>query len=316
MLAVEITSYFLSFLTIWFGAGLIVRSIESIARRMKMSPFAISFLILGIMTSMPEAAVGINSIANNDPEIFVGNLLGGIAVIFLLVIPILAILGKGVKLDHSLDKENLVGLLLVIAGPSLIVIDHGVTKFEGIILIICYLISLYSILRKHGFWEKREADELHKRTISFVELVKVVVGVIVVFVSSQFIVDKTLLFSEMLGINAYYLSILVLSLGTNLPELSIAVRAVVTGKKEIAFGNYLGSATANTLFFGIFTIMNNGEVFTFNSFLITFLFIASGLVLFYFFSQTKRDISRKEGCVLFGLYVLFAIHQVVSGMRS
>jgi cation:H+ antiporter len=316
MIAINIISYILSFLAIWFGAGLIVKSIESIARRLKMSPFAISFLILGVMTSIPEAAVGINSIVNNDPEIFVGNLLGGIAVIFLLVIPILAILGKGIKLDHSLDKDNLVGLLLVIVGPSLIVIDHGVTKFEGVILILCYLISLYSILRKHGFWEKKEVEELHKRTISFVELAKVVAGVIIVFVSSQFIVDKTLLFSEMLKINPYYLSILVLSLGTNLPELSIAIRAVTAGKKDIAFGNYLGSAAANTLLFGVFTIMNNGEVFTFNSFLITFLFIASGLVMFYFFSQTKRDISRKEGYILFSLYILFVIYQIISGLRS
>ncbi len=100
---------------------------------------------------------------------------------------------------------------------------------------------------------------------------------------------------------------MILSLGTNLPELSLAVRSVLSGKKDIAFGDYIGSAAANTLLFGIFTILNDGEVLTADNFLITFLFILFAVVSFYFFSRSKNEISIKEGFILISVYLLFII---------
>lgn len=57
--------------------------------------------------------------------------------------------------------------------------------------------------------------------------------------------------------------------------------------------------------FGLFTVLNKGEVTTSNNFIITFGFILSSLVLFYFFSRTKNTISRYEGLCMFVVYILF-----------
>ena len=130
---------------------------------------------------------------------------------------------------------------------------------------------------------------------SFFDLLKVILGITLVYVSSQYIVNQTLVYAQELHFEVFYLSLLVLSIGTNLPELSLAVRAIISGKKDIAFGDYLGSASANTLLFGIFTLINDGEVLTSNSFLFTFGTIVVGLSCFYYFAQTKRKISVKEG---------------------
>src|SRR4030042_5741949 len=106
MLIAIVISYFLSFFVIWYGAGLIISAVDKISKKSNISKFAVSFFILGLLTSTPELAVGINSIADHDPEIFVGNLLGGIIVIFLLIVPILAIMGNGIKLAHQLNSKN------------------------------------------------------------------------------------------------------------------------------------------------------------------------------------------------------------------
>ncbi len=79
---------------IWFGAGLIVTAASKFSQKLKLSPFAFSFVFLGILTSTPEFSVGLQAIADHDAEIFVGNLLGGIVVLFLVVIPMLAVFGK------------------------------------------------------------------------------------------------------------------------------------------------------------------------------------------------------------------------------
>ena len=117
-------------------------------------------------------------------------------------------------------------------------------------------------------------------------------------------------FSEIFQIPSFYISLIVLSLGTNLPELSLAIRAILSGKKEIAFGDYLGSASANTLLFGFFTLFNDGEVLTVNNFLMTFIFIALGLGMFYFFSKSEKNISIKEGAALLMVYIAFVVFEL------
>lgn len=306
--------YIVSFITIWWGAGLIIQSVDKIARKLKLSSFAISFFVLGLLTSIPETAVSIGAVSQHKPEIFVGTLLGGVIVIFLFIIPVLAILGKGIRINHDLDKKTLLLALTVMAMPSFFVIDHRVTNPEGLILIAAYLVLFFVIQRKHGIFDKEETKILHIKAYTFLDLLKVILGIVVVFFSSSYIVDQTVSFSRILHIPAFYISLLVLGLGTNLPELSLAVRAIVSGKKDIAFGDYLGSSSANTLLFGFFTLVNDGEVLTTNSFLITFGFIVTGLTLFYLFSQSKKDISTKEGLALISVYFIFVLYELGKAM--
>ena len=68
-MAVDIFLYLLSFVFIWFGAGLIVSSVDAFARKLRISSFALSFFVLGILTSLPEISVGINSILRNETEL-------------------------------------------------------------------------------------------------------------------------------------------------------------------------------------------------------------------------------------------------------
>ncbi|MDD5147733.1 MAG: hypothetical protein PHV63_04285 [Candidatus Daviesbacteria bacterium] len=307
MLITDIFLYLSSFIAIWLGAGLIIKSVDRIAHKLRLSSFAVSFFILGLLTSIPETAVSLSAVAEGKPEIFVGTLLGGVVVIYLLVIPILAILGKGIKINHQLDKKNLALALAVTAAPGLLVIDHKVTNLEGLLLIGFYLTLFYFVQRKHGVLDSEKIETLNLKVFSFLDLLKVMLGIGIVFVSSQFIVDRTVLFSQQLNIPAFYLSLLLLSIGTNLPELSLAVRGILSGKKDIAFGDYIGSAAANTLLFGIFTIINDEEVLTADNFFVTFLFILSAIGFFYFFSKSKNEISIKEGFILIFIYLLFII---------
>lgn len=310
MLVTQIFLYLVSFIVIWLGTGLIIKSVDRIAKKVKLSQFAISFFILGILTSIPEAAVSFNAVSEHNPEIFVGTLLGGVVVIFLLIIPFLAILGKGINLKHQLNRKNLLLTLTVIAAPSLFVIDQKVTNLEGLILVIFYLVLFYIIQRKHGIFDEHETEALEIKAYSFLDLIKVSLGVGLIFISSNYIVDQTIVFSNVFNVPTFYISLIILSLGTNLPELSLAIRAIVSGKKDIAMGDYLGSAAANTLLFGFFTLLNNGEVITVNNFLITFIFMVLGLGLFYYFSKPSKSISVKNGIILFAIYLIFIIFEL------
>ncbi|MDD5710618.1 MAG: hypothetical protein PHV43_00750 [Candidatus Colwellbacteria bacterium] len=311
---VNVLLYLASLAVIWFGAGLIIKSIDRIAHSLKLSSFAVSFFLLGILTSIPETAISATAIADHNPEIFVGILLGGTIVLFLLIIPFLAVFGGGIRINHDLSRENILLTLAVIAMPGLFVLDHRVTNLEGIALLASYAVLFYFLQRKHGILDHNSVEAMALKRYSFLDLLKVGLGVGIVFLSSQYIVNQTIALSQAFDISAFYISLLVLSVGTNLPELSLAMRAILSKKKDIAFGDYLGSAVVNTLLFGFFTLINDGEVLTINSFFITFLFILSGLGMFYFFSKSRRNISVREGVILFGVYFLFVIYELSRGL--
>lgn len=308
---INLLIYSVAFLFIWLGSGLIVSSVDKFSKKLNLSPFALSFIVLGILTSTPEFAVGLQSVAENNAEIFVGNLLGGIPVLFLFVIPILAVLGNGINLKNDLDKNTLLVSLGVILAPSLLVLDKKVTNIEGILMIFLYFCLTVLIQKRHGLFDGSNKKLLDVKAYSYKDMAKVLIGVAIVFISSNLIVDKTFYFSNLLSISPFYISLIGISLGTNLPELSIAIRAVISGKKDVAIGDYLGSAASNTLLFGIFTLLISGEVLTVNNFLMTFMFIASALILFFFFSRSKNSISRKEGAILFAVYVVFVAFELL-----
>lgn len=310
MQPVDILLYIFSFIAIWFGTGLIVRSVDGFSKKLHVSEFAVSFFILGILTSIPEIAVGLTSINEARPGIFVGNLIGGVIIIFFFVIPLLAILGNGIKLGKDMGKSNLLLMLGVVTVPVLFSLDKKITSAEAIFSILVYLILFFVMQNRDGILDKSNHKLMKIKSYSLFDLLKTILGVGIVFASSHFIVDKTILISEVLNISPFIISLIFLSMGTNLPEISLAVRSVFVKSKDVAFGDYIGSASANTIILGVLVLLNGGEVVTESNFRTTLAFILVGLGAFYYFARSHKDISRKEGFVLILIYIAFIASQV------
>jgi cation:H+ antiporter len=311
ILLLNILLYIISFVFIWIGAGMIISAASKFSKRLRLSPFAFSFVFLGILTSMPEFSVGLQAVADRESQIFVGNLLGGIVVLFLVVIPLLAVFGNGVSLRHELDHKTLLAAFGVILAPALFILDKKITNVEGVILIVLYGILLYLVQRKNGIFDKENSQLLNIKAYSYKDILKIVIGLAIVFVSSSIIVEKTIFFAGLLHISSFYISLIVVALGTDLPELSLAIRSVVSGKKELAMGDYLGAAAVSTFLFGLFILLHKGEILTVDNFFVTFIFIGIALSFFYYFVRTKNFITRKNGFALLGLYLIFVILELL-----
>ncbi len=312
----RIVSYLTSFLIIWYCSGIIIKSVENLAHKLKISPFTMSFFVLGILTSIPEFSVGVNSIINNTPDIFVVNLLGASLIIFIFIIPLLAVFGGGVKLIHQLSENNLIFSLLVVAAPVFLIADNLLTRTEGVFLILIYFILFYFIEKKDGLMGIKIPKKKFFDKNFFIETVELLLSALIIFLASRYVVTETVYFSDQFKVSQFLISLIVLSIGTNLPEISLAIRSIIKGKNEVALGDYLGSAAANSLFFGLFTLFNgkrvNLSVYSFRIMLLTLL----GLGVFYVFSRSKKNISKKEGIILLLIYVLFIISQVLFAQVS
>ena len=304
--------YALAFIAIWLGSGLIVESTSRFSHKLRLSSFAFSFIFLGLLTSTPEFSVGLQAVADNNPGIFVGNLLGGVVILFLLVIPLLAVLGNGVNLKHELNNDTLIIALLVIAAPSFLVLDGKITNIEGLILIAMYSALIFLVERRHGIFDNSNAKLFSVKSYSYKDIIKIMLGFAALFISSSVIVDKTAYFADFFNISTFFLGLIIVSLGTNMPEISIAIRSAIERKKDLAMGDYLGSAAANTVFFGIFTLLSGGGVLTADNFIVTFIFIAAALCGFYILSYKQKYISRRNGAILILMYIVFVVVEFTS----
>jgi len=234
--------YLFCFYLLWFSSGKIVEMIEKIAKKMGFSSFALSFFVLGVLTSIPEFSVGVNSLLKKTPDIFVGNLIGASFYLFTLVIPLMAVFGGGVKMVNGLTYKDMIFALLVVLAPIFLIADNVLTRTEGVFLILIYFILGYFIERKRSLHMSLRDLSVH-RIVNITQIViEFFIFLAIIFVASNFIVNQTIEYGKILGVPLFVVSVVILAFGTNLPEISLAVRSIFLGKKEVALGDYLGSA--------------------------------------------------------------------------
>jgi cation:H+ antiporter len=309
----NIALFVAAFALLWIGSGLAVGSITKIAHSLRMSSFFVSFFVLGLFTSLTEIMVGINALYSGTPEIFVGNLIGSSVVVFLLIIPLLAVIGRGVSLNHKFTFRNLVTAVGVVGLPALLTLDGKISAIDAVLCILVYSYFLYTQERKAGYLERLVVVNFNRPKIYW-HLANIIFAIVLVYTGAQVLVKQTMMLADLYTISPFIISILVISVGTNIPELSIAVRAVMAKKKDIAFGNYVGSAALNTIELGILSLigMRQQPILATGSNYAMVMFLV-GLALFLYFGKSRNTISRYEGIGLLGAYLLFVVFELLTG---
>lgn len=307
-LLVPVFTTVIAFILVWIASDFILKSISRIAKTVHMSSFAISFILLGVLTSVPELSIGLNAIIEQKPGVYVGNLIGATFVIFTLIIPLLAIAGNGIVLSHNLSLKYLFFTLCVIFMPTLFAADGQVGRIEAIAMILLYVILITFLDKRQSvrekarsFFSRFKAKDALPNVIDFI---KIAAGSLVIFFASRLLVTQVLFFSQEFNIAPLLIGLLVIAVGTNIPELFIGLRSILNHDKGVAFGDYLGSAAVNTFLFGVLTLINGPVVAQDHFFYISFL-LAVGLIFFFVASWRNNDVSRLEGLVLLGVYLAF-----------
>lgn len=305
------------FIAIWFSTGVIIRQAEFLSNKLKINQFVVSFVVLGLATSITEFVIGANAIIDNKPSIFVGNLLGGVAVIFLFIIPMLAIFAKSLKLDRKFNGFLLIASLLVILAAPIFVVNREIQVEDSYILITSYIVLVILVISRN----QSEKVKIVNKSKLFKDIVisvgKIFVVTVVMLFAGNYLVDTAIYYSNLWGVSPFIISILGLSVGSNLPEIVVGIRSILSGKKSIAFANYLGSAAANSLALGLLSLINfikTSQPIIINSNLSVLWFIVFGLIIFYIFIRSKTEISRNEGFALLFIYAIFVGFEFVFGI--
>ena len=220
------------------AAHLVIQQSTRIARRFGLSDFTMGFLLLGLFTSMPELFVAIQSVSDGIPQLSVGNLLGGSILLLSFVMGVTSIIQGQVALDHRLNHRELILMISVIAAPIAVLWDGQLTRIEGGVLVGLYI--LHSALLNHG---NRKGNRKTKQSQHGLvrSLLLLALGITTLFISSRVIVTQAEFLMRMFSIAPILFGLFFLSIGTNLPELALALDSIRNRRKEIAFGDFLAA---------------------------------------------------------------------------
>lgn len=285
------------------AAGVVVRHAGALAHRLGLSSFTIGFLLLGIASSTPELFVAMQAARDGIPELSAGNLLGGSILLLSFVMGVVSLLIGRVKLDHTLRTEELWAMMAVIASPVGVLWDGKLSRADGLFLVALYLVHAVLLSRQRRKTAKQTKARLAGHAAWLAG------GFAAMVVSSRFVVTAAEGIIAAIHIAPIVFGLFFLSLSTNLPELALAWESIRFKRREIAFGDFLGSSAANTLLLGLLGMATpfgggNGRLFG------ALLLLGSVSVYFLWAVSSGREITRKEGIGLLVFYLLFVVYEL------
>ncbi|MBN2854056.1 hypothetical protein JXK06_00780 [Patescibacteria group bacterium] len=291
------------FLVLGLSADFAVKNIKYIALSLRLKMVVLG-AILGIATTLPELSVGINAALKGVSGVSAGNILGGITVIIGLILGVSLILHKNISTEDNL--KSLVPVLIIILSPFLLGTDGVFSLTDGLILIALYLalvIYLYktgksTIISNEGF------IILEKKKIAKALLFSLL-GIVIVLLSSSFIVEFSSNLLEKTGMSKLMLGILVFSIGTNLPEITIALTSWKRKASELSVSYLISSAFTNIFALGVVSIFKPITFQIGPAYYVLASFLALIMILFVIFSFSGKKLSRREGFVLLFTYLAF-----------
>ena len=289
------------FILLGWAADFAVKNIKYLGIVLKIRLFVFGIL-LGLVTSLPELSLGINATIDNAAALSVGNLLGGIVVMLGLILGSSLLINRKIATDGRLS--TLIPTVLVIFSPVLFGIDGKYGLLDGLMMIVLYVGLIFYLYRANNSGISRNFEITDGNQIGK-SILLAIVGVIGVLVASYWIVDITLNLLNYINVSQMVIGILVFSIGTNLPEISITVTALRKKTSELSLSHLLSSSFTNVLILGVLALIRPIVFDTNHTFWVAGIFLGVMLTLFAVFYYSGRKMDRREGAVLLIGYILF-----------
>ncbi len=306
MVLADLAIFFAASIILVKSASIAVRSVSGLGIRLKMSPFFISFVLAGLVAILPELFIGINSSLSGVPSMGIGTIIGSNIADMTIVIGIVALAGRKIKVDKKTISNNAYFVIITIL-PIILMSDGALTRDDGLILIFAFLYYFSTIIRK----EKLHIGKAKRDKLFWKHILMFAASMIVLFASAHFMVDtgKAIAFDYRLP--EALIGLLLLAIGTTLPELTFSVKAALARHKEIALGDIMGNvAIDSTLSIGVIAIISPVS----NNFLLmvsSSLFMILGALVVVTLMQAGREITWQESFLLFYMYAMFLAIEIL-----
>lgn len=300
------------------ATDILVVNLKSFSLHLGLGKFSVTTFLLAFATSLPELFVGITSALEGTPALSLGNIIGSNIANLSLVIGGAALIGGAVKVRGRFLKRDVFYAFLAGAAPMVLLFDKKLSQVDGLILLALY--GFYNVWifreRREKLAAERGEDEGWVRRLvrkinhrgTRTELAWIFLGVALLLFAADMLVKVGTRIAVAVNIPLLLIGLLVVALGTSLPELAFELKAVREKETSMVFGDLLGSIVANgTLVIGLTSLIKPIKIQAFDEYLLATMAFVFAFGFFYFFIRTKKTLERWEGASLLVIYLIFVI---------
>ena len=314
MEVIDVLSVVAGLVILCIGGYSIVSGGVSLARKLRISSMIIGLTVVAYGTSTPELAAAILAAFNSHTDLILGNIVGSNISNIGIVIGVSAIFTPLLMSKVTVKKwvPIMIGVSLLVIGMS---VDGEISQIDGLILIAALIgFTIYTIktVKKQRVTENENIENQHVEGEIFLTkyridtfpkaFVLLGIGIVLLFSGGHFTVNGAVAIAESLGLSQLVIGVVIVGIGTSLPELITSVIAIAKKQTDIGIGNIVGSNIYNILLILGVASTIVGIPVSADAFSNYYVMIAFSLVLFIGF---RKYIPRPIGI---GLAIAFVIY--------
>ncbi len=284
------------------SANFAIRYSIHLAESFNLPKYIIGFAVVAVISILPETFISITSAIEKIPSFGLGTLFGSnIADLTLVFALVVFLSGRKLRIESQLIKNRFlhIGAMAI---PIILGLNGYYSRLDGIILILVGLLFYYLVLKKNIYVAKIDREKFNIKNLVF--LLFSMTGLLL---GSHFTVKYGVDFARGLNVSPILIGMLVVGLGTTLPELFFSIKAAKHHHDNLALGDILGTVVADaTIVVGIMALISP-FAFNLRIIYITGLFMFLAIFLLFYFMKSDRILSRKEAFLLFVFYIIFVL---------
>lgn len=305
-----------------FGANFLVDGATALAKKFNISDLAIGLTIVAFGTSAPELVVNTFASSRGHADIVFGNVIGSNNFNLFIILGITGIITPLAVQSSTAWKEipiSLIAVIILYVMVNEVFIPRGtlhiLSRWDGVILLVLFLLFLYYVYTQLKVSHEIEATETIKEWPTWKTIFYILLGLGGLILGGKLVVDNAILIAENYGISEKIIGLTVVAAGTSLPELATSVTAALKKNADIAVGNIIGSNIFNFLL-----ILGAAAIIRPVDYPVSYnldLYILCGGTLFLFltmFTGKRRRLDRWEAVILllaYSGYTTFLVMQEI-----
>ena len=296
---------------LYFGAEWLVRASARLAVSLGVSPIVLGLTVVSMGTSAPELVVSLVSAMGGNSDLAIGNVMGSNLANIGLVLGVSAIV-KPLNVSGRVVTREVPVMLVITALLLPLIWDLKITRLEGVAMLLVLVAYLWFV-----FWTTKDEDEevlgefahFAEEAVGLTpwaaarDLGLIFMGISGLVLGALAIRESAVVLAEAMGISELVIGLILVSVGTSLPELATSLVATMRNEADIAVGNIIGSNVFNiAAVLGITATVTplsvSPEVLS-----IEFPAVMLMSVLLLPIVRANLTIQRAEGIVLLGTYL-------------
>jgi len=299
-----------------YGADLIIDQSEKIALKFNISEYIIGATLIALGTSLPEMAASVTASYNAKPELSISNIVGSNILNITLVLGIVLAIAKDINPHRDFFAKDSSWALFPVVIFIAIILGGEIDRVDGFALVVLMFAYILFLIRHDKDTVAIAQDEEEKESSEFnwiKTIVFLLLGFLMVVYGADYTVDSASKIAKSFGVSDWVVGVVLIALGTSMPELVVSINAALKGKADMAIGNIIGSNMANiTIALGVASLARPIKLdFSTYTFDIVTMLIATLMLVFI---TANKMYSKPAGISLLVLLIIFMNHTIKSVM--